>query len=351
MTINPIHDLTHCVIACFIGGFVMDKQKVGYLGAGLLVAGLFLPIVTMPIVGNITLMANGTNLAALTLLVLAGICTILVAKDRQLDLVWPSFAAAASIAYLFVRLQYRLSHMRSEMADSLKDNPFGGMAQAAMGAIQIQWGWLVLGAGSGILIYLAMQARKAEGLPLFQLTAGGGKGLVAASIACLIVTPALDVQGFARGGRAATGPATGSIGGAALIPSSESTSTATAEQAAYIRDHIKIYDLEGRYFDSILDGRVPGVDFKIKNDGNRTLNKVALRVVFYDAQEKPIAEQDYSPVLVSSSGYGDNNTPLRPNYIWKQEQGRFLTAKSVPSEWKTGKVTATVTEIEFGPNE
>lgn len=329
----------------------MDKQKLGYIGAGLLVAGLFLPIVTMPIVGNITLMANGTNLSALALLVLAGISAILVAKDNQRDLVWPSFALAASLVYLFVRLQYNLSHMRGEMADSLKDSPFGGMAQAAMGAIQIQWGWLVLGAGSGILIYLAMQARKAENLPLFQITAGGGKGLVAASVACLIVAPALDVQGFARGGRAAPSTAAGLIGGAAPGASPESSSSKSTEQAAYIRDHIKIYDLEGRYFDSILDGRVPGVDFKIKNDGNRTLNKISVRVVFYDAQDKPIAEQDYSPVLVTSSGYGDNNTPLRPNYIWKQEQGRFLTAKSVPSEWKTGKVTATITEIEFGPSE
>lgn len=329
----------------------MDKQKLGYLGAGLLVAGLFLPIVTMPMVGNVTLMANGTNLAALALLVLAGIGAVLVAKDRQSDLVWPSFAAAVSLAYLFGRLQYTLSHMRSEMADSLKDNPFAGMAQAAIGAVQIQWGWLVLGAGAGILIYLAMQARKAEDRPLFQLGEQGDRGLLAASIACLLVAPTLDGWGLINGGKGAGSNAPAVSGGAGIAPSPESTSTANAEQAAYIRDHLKIYDLEGRYFDSILDGRVPGVDFKIKNDGNRTLNKVMVRVVFYDAQGKPIAEEEYSPVFVTSSGFGDDNKPLRPNYIWKQEQGQFYTAKRVPSEWKTGKVTATVTEIEFGPDE
>lgn len=50
------------------------------MGAGLLVIALFLPIVTMPMVGNVTLMANGTNLAALALLALAGISAVLVAN-------------------------------------------------------------------------------------------------------------------------------------------------------------------------------------------------------------------------------------------------------------------------------
>ena len=275
----------------------MDKQKLGYAGAGLLVAGLFLPIVTMPMVGNITLMANGTNLAALALLALAGISAVLVAKDQQRDLVWPGFASALSLAYLFGRLQYNISHMRSELADGLKGNPFAGMAQAAMGAVQIQWGWLVLGAGAGILVYLARQARKGEGQPLFQLGEQSGKGLLIASLACLVVAPALDAWGLVRGTQAASEHSPGLSGGPAVAPSPASTSTVSAEQAAYARDHVKVYDLEGRYFSSLLDGRVPGVDFKIKNDGNRTLNKVTVRVVFYDMTDKAIAEEEYSPVF------------------------------------------------------
>jgi len=329
----------------------MDKQQLGYLGAALVVVGLFLPIVTIPIIGNVTLMANGTNLAALALLALAGISAVLVAKDRFGDLIWPGIASAASLVYLFGRLQFNLSHMRSEMADGLKDNPFSGMAQAAIGAVQIQWGWLVLAAGAGILIYLAMRSRKDDGLPRFKFADHGGKGLLAVSFACLLVAPALDVWGVVEGEPAAKESPAEAAGNANTASSPESTPANNAEQTAYIRDHLKIYDLEGSYFDSILDGRVPGVDFKIKNDGNRTLNKVTVRVVFHDAQDKPIAEEEYSPVFVTSSGFGDDNKPLRPNYIWKQEQGKFYTAKSVPSEWKTGNVTAKVTEIEFGPDE
>lgn len=328
----------------------MGEQRLGYVGAGLLVIGLFLPVVTMPMVGNVTLMANGTNLAALALLALAGISAVLVAKEQQADLVWPGIASAATLAYLFGRLEYQLAHMRSEMTESLKDSPFAGVAQAAMGAVQVQWGWLVLAAGAGILVYLAVQARKAQEQPLLQVGEQGGKALLLASAVCALVAPGLDVWGLTRGDQ--TAPASASTDSAAVDAGApvDAATPNDAEKTAYIRDHLTVYDLDAHYFDSILDGRVAGVDFKIKNNGNRTLNRVTVRVVFYDAQDKPIAEEEYSPVLVTSSGFGDNK-PLRPNYIWKQEQGKFYSAKSVPSEWKTGKATATITEIEFGPNE
>lgn len=330
----------------------MNRQMLGYVGAGLLVAGLFLPVVTLPFAGNVTLMGNGTNFAALALLVLGGISAVLVAKDRQSDLVWPGLAAAATLIYLFGRLQYNLAEMRSSMKE-LADNPFGGVAQTAMSAVQIQWGWLVLAAGAGILIYLAIQARKEAEEPFLKVGEEGGRSLMIAALLCFLVAPAQDAWGLLQGDPAnadaansESAPVKSGFGDAAT----GSGDSRTAEEAAYIRDHLKVYSLDARYFDSLLDGRVPGVDFKIKNDGNRTLNEVKVKVVFYDDQDKPIGEEEYYPVLVTSSSLGDN-TPLRPNYIWQQESGQFYSAKSVPSEWKAGKVSASITDIEFAPEE
>jgi hypothetical protein len=133
----------------------------------------------------------------------------------------------------------------------------------------------------------------------------------------------------------------------AVTPVDAQAVQASREQANYISKSLKVYDLRARYYDSMLDGRVPGVDFKIKNNGNRTLNSVTVRVVFQDKNGNPIAEEEYYPVLVTSSGIGDNNTPLRPNYIWQQESGQFYAAKKVPNEWEPGRATATITEIEF----
>lgn len=125
----------------------------------------------------------------------------------------------------------------------------------------------------------------------------------------------------------------------------EKIAQAKARQA-YI-PMIEIYDLKSRYYESRLDGRVPGVEFKLKNNGDRELNRVEVTVYFKDASGAVIVEESYLPVFVSEYSFRDDNKPLKPGYIWQIEKGRFYVAKSVPSEWKEGAMTAEVTKIEF----
>jgi len=117
------------------------------------------------------------------------------------------------------------------------------------------------------------------------------------------------------------------------------------KKQAYV-DKIKLYDFTAKYFSTYLDNRVPGVNFKIKNDGDETLNRVKVTVYFKDSSNKTIAEEDYAPVLVNEFSLGDNK-PLKPNYIWQMESGKFYTAKSVPNEWQEGNATIKVTDFEF----
>lgn len=119
----------------------------------------------------------------------------------------------------------------------------------------------------------------------------------------------------------------------------------TAKQG-YV-DNIELYDLKSAYYDSYLDGKVPGVDFKIKNKGDKTLSKVEVTVYFKNADGTIIAEENYYPVLVSDYSISGDNKPLKPNYIWQQERGKFYKADKVPSEWKEGAVSAKITDIEF----
>lgn len=39
--------------------------------------------------------------------------------------------------------------------------------------------------------------------------------------------------------------------------------------------------------------------------------------------------------------------PLKPNYIWQMEGGKFYGAENVPTEWATGRADARITDIEF----
>ncbi|MEA3048237.1 MAG: hypothetical protein QOG84_73 [Sphingomonadales bacterium] len=334
-------------------GAILTNKGFAFAGAGVLAAGLFMPIVTLPLVGTINLFNNGTNIVALVLLALAGIAAGLALKDRESDVIWPGAAAALILLYLFLKLQYSLSQMRGEMAKSLQGNPFAGLAQTAMGGVQLQWGWIVLALGAGLLIYAGVATRKGAGVPLVGLNDKAAKAIAGICVALLVVALAWDWIGRPRAAAVpdmAMANTLGPMTESSALPASDE-SKPSAEEAAYIRDNLRLYDLKAKYYDSLLDGRVPGVDFKIKNNGTRTLNRVKVRVVFQDKAGLPIAEEEYNPVWVVEGGYSpDENKPLRSNYIWQNEPDKFYVAKSVPSEWEEGKASATITDIEFAPN-
>lgn len=320
------------------------NRNLALVGAALLTIGLFVPIVSAPMIGSVNLFSNGSP-PAIALLILAVLSAVLAAKPETLrHMLWPSLAAAAIIIFSLGMLMFRLAGMRDSLQE-LEGNPFAGFAHAAVAAVQVQWGWLVLGAGAGLLIYAALASASSEDGR--EAAARDPLGKVSIAISALAVIAVLLAQ-------FASGTLNGLSTHEASTPSSPSATSSsavdanangpTAEEMAYIRDSLQLYEFEARYFDSYLDGRVPGVVFKIKNNGNRTLSRVRVRVVFRDANDQPIAEEDYTPV--SEYSY-DGSSLLRPNYIWQQERGRFYTAQRVPSEWEAGNAVATITEIEF----
>lgn len=329
----------------------MTNKGFAFAGAGALVVGLFTPIVTVPFLGSINLFNNGTNLVALALMALAAIAAGLALKDREADVIFPGIGAALLLGYHFIATQIAFANARSQLAESMKDNPFAGMAQSAMGSVQLQWGWIVLAIGAGLLIFSALKERKAAGAGVIAIENQPSRSV---AIICGLLVVGLIVWDVVKRNQMDQSVPSSAAGGTGLSSVDAGVEVESKgpsqEESVYIRQHLNLYDLETKYYDSMLDGNVPGVDFKIKNNGPRTLNQVTVRVVFLDASEKPIAEQEYNPVFVSEYGFGDNNTPLRPNYIWQNEADRFYTAKSVPSEWAEGKATATITEIEFAPN-
>jgi hypothetical protein len=330
----------------------MNSRNLGFAGAALLAGGLFTPIMTVPILGSVNLFNNGTNLVGIDLLILAILAGVLAAKERTRALKLPGIAACGIVLYEFASLQWRLAEMRESLERDLQGNPFAGLAQGAANAIQLQWGWLVLAAGAGVIAYAGLSSPRVSDAPAINLRDNVSRAVAGVSFLLLLFVPAWDVLSQSHGSSPTTGasaaPATAD-GRTSAAGGTPTAGTPSVEEAAYIKSNLKLYDLKAKYYDSMLDGRVPGVEFKLQNNGNRTLNKVTVRVVFYDAAGNPISEQDYDPVLVSSYS-ADDSTPLRPHYIWQQESDKFYEAKTVPSEWAEGKVTASVTAIEFGPN-
>lgn len=118
------------------------------------------------------------------------------------------------------------------------------------------------------------------------------------------------------------------------------------KKQAYIKN-VELYGLKAKYYTTYLEEKVPGVEFKLKNKGDRSLKEVEVTVYFKDLNGTIIAEKDYHPVLVTKYSFSGDNKPLKPNYVWQMERGKFYKADSVPSEWKEGSVSAKITNIEF----
>jgi hypothetical protein len=117
--------------------------------------------------------------------------------------------------------------------------------------------------------------------------------------------------------------------------------------AAYIADNLELYDVSAKYMNAALDGKVPGVLFKIRNNGEQSLDRVEVTIYFKDASGRIIAEEDYHPVLVSEYSFSGDNKPLKPGYVWQMERGKFYSAKKVPDEWAEGQIDAAITNIKF----
>ncbi|WP_150273148.1 hypothetical protein [Paenibacillus tepidiphilus] len=117
----------------------------------------------------------------------------------------------------------------------------------------------------------------------------------------------------------------------------------TTAEEEYISNLIEVYDFQAKYYDSLLDGKVPGVTFKIKNKGNKSLGEIELTVYFKDANGNNIAEESYTPVNEMDFDYPE----LKPNYTFQLDNDRFYTAKTVPKEWKAGAAEIKVTSIKF----
>lgn len=144
----------------------MSSNKIlALIGAALLFVGVFMPIVSMPLVGNINYFMNGRGDGSIILFIAAAAAG-LAAVDRVRHVVWPGAAALAILAYTFFRFQSGLAEAKARMASELAGNPFRGLADAAVDSIHLQWGWAVLVLGAGLLVYSGVAAwRSGESHP------------------------------------------------------------------------------------------------------------------------------------------------------------------------------------------
>jgi hypothetical protein len=134
-----------------------DKKLIsGVLGSALLIIGVFLPIFKVAILGNINYFQNGKG-DGIILLILAVVSLVLIFTKIYKGLWATGLGSLGLLAYTFIGIQSKFSQGKAEMASSLANNPFGGMAKAMMdGAFQWQLGLPIMVIGAVLLIASAV---------------------------------------------------------------------------------------------------------------------------------------------------------------------------------------------------
>lgn len=130
------------------------SQVSGTAGAALLAIGVFCPVISAPIVGDVNLFKNGEGDGVLILAV--AFLSILFILMKKMKLLWYSAGASLiMIGFTFYQFRVRLTELSRDMATDLAGNPFRGFADVAIQSVNMQWGWGVLIIGCCLLFAAA----------------------------------------------------------------------------------------------------------------------------------------------------------------------------------------------------
>lgn len=131
------------------------KSLCGLFGSLLLFIGVFAPIVSVPVVGNVNYMSSGDGIVGWLLIFLAIVSFGFTILEEYRGLWFTGSAAVLLLIVSFFNFQSKLSEAKANLDRELAGNPFKGIAEAAVDTVQLQWGWALLMGGAVLLITAA----------------------------------------------------------------------------------------------------------------------------------------------------------------------------------------------------
>jgi Type IV pilin-like G and H, putative len=129
-------------------------QIIGITGAALVLLGVFTPIVSLPVVGTLSLFSNGSE-NGIAVLSLAIISIVFMVKGIYPWVYGTGLGLLLIVGGVFAQLSSAIAAVKSNADRELSGNPFRGLADAAMAAVQLQWGWVILFLGIGMILTAA----------------------------------------------------------------------------------------------------------------------------------------------------------------------------------------------------
>lgn len=132
-------------------GTYSKQAIIGLVGTALLFFGVFCPIITLPIVGDVNYFHNGKgDGVALIVFSLLSFLSIMFKQERI-----PFYVGIGSLVFLSYNIYYITKNINETMemtSQKLAGNPFQDVINAAFNTAQLQWGWAVLFFGALLLV-------------------------------------------------------------------------------------------------------------------------------------------------------------------------------------------------------
>ena len=140
---------------------MIKKKLFGVVGSVVLFLGVFMPIVSMPFVGELNYFRNGQG-DGVIILVLAGISLILALTERFKGLWFTGLGSYLVILFTFFVFTKRISIAKRELETELAKNHFRGIASTMAESIQLGWGWAIMFLGAVMIIISALEQEHEE---------------------------------------------------------------------------------------------------------------------------------------------------------------------------------------------
>lgn len=133
-------------------------QLIGFLGVATTLFGMLSPILTAPGMGTLNYFRNGTE-EAIILSIFTVFSAFFLFRKNYAWLYGPSVWSFFLVGGTFWYYQSYIAEVKAEIDRDLAGNPFRGIADMALAATGLSWGWFFLFLGTGLVV-LAAYLRK-----------------------------------------------------------------------------------------------------------------------------------------------------------------------------------------------
>lgn len=124
------------------------------------------------------------------------------------------------------------------------------------------------------------------------------------------------------------------------------TKKADHELALKYVSKVEISDFKAKKEEGFTGTMYPAVYFKLKNLGDKSLDKVTVRVHYLDDNGKELLFDDFE-IVDATKKYGDATSPLKPGYVQTPKNNSYERGSAISDDWKETNVKYEVVNVEF----